>query len=273
MKNLSAYIEGVGLLGPGFASWPQAAQALAGDAAYEPQRTVLPAPALLPPPERRRTGRTVKLALAIGSEAAQASAREPATLSTVFASSGGDGQNCHEVCEALAGDDPKFSPIRFHNSVHNAPAGYWGIAMRAMAPSNVLCAYDGSFAAGLLESVTQVAIDAKPTLLIAFDTDYPAPIRDVRPVEDAFGVALVLAPHASECTLARIEVGLADAPSTTLASPMFEALRRGNPAARALPLLEALAKRHSASVVLDYLDDLRLEVSVAITYPDGGLAP
>jgi Beta-ketoacyl synthase, N-terminal domain len=263
VPTLNAYLEGIGFLGPGFPNWPQAARVLAGVAAYEPQRTVLPTPSALPSPERRRTGRTVHLALAIGHEAALASARDPATLSTVFTSSGGDGRNCHLVCETLAGDDRELSPTRFHNSVHNAPAGYWGIATRSMAPSNVLCAYDGSFAAGLLECVTQVAIDGRPTLLIAFDADYPPPIRDVRPIDDAFGVALVLAPHASERALAHLEVALTDACATTLASPVFEALRRNNPAARALPLIEAIATRRSMSVVLDYLDDLRLEVNIA----------
>ncbi|TKC86914.1 3-oxoacyl-ACP synthase [Trinickia terrae] len=266
--RLHAYIEGAGVLGPGLSGWPQAVQVLAGKTAYEPQPTVLPPPSALPGPERRRTGAPVKLALAVGGEAVAASERDAATLATVFAASGGDGQNCHAVCETLAGEDRALSPTRFHNSVQNAPAGYWGIAMRAMAPANVICAYDGSFAAGLLESVTQAAIDARPTLLIAFDTAYPAPIHEMRPIDDAFGVALVLAPQASERTLARIEVRLTDASATTLASPAFEALRLGNPAARALPLVEALAARRSGSVVLEYLDDLRLEVDVAVTSQD-----
>lgn len=269
MTNLTAFIDGVGMLGPGIANWPEAAQLLAGKTAYVQQRTVLPVPSALPPAERRRTVATVKIALAIGSEAAHASARDPAALNTVFTASGGDGENCHVVCETLAGDDRALSPTRFHNSVHNAPAGYWGIATHSMTPANVLCAYDGSFAAGLLESVCQVAIDAEPTLLIAFDVAYPPPIRDVRPIEDAFGVALVLTPRAGERTLARIEVGLTDAPSTLLALPPFEAMRRSNPAARALPLLEALATQRSASLVLDYLDDIRLGVKVEMSHPDG----
>jgi hypothetical protein len=273
MTRLSAFIEGVGLLGPGFSNWQQAAQVLAGNAPYEPRRTVLPPPLMLPPAERRRTVRSVKLALAVGLEAAEASARDAATLRTVFAASGGDGENCHVVCETLAGDDRDLSPTRFHNSVHNAPAGYWGIAMRSMSPSNVLCAHDGSFAAGLIESVSQVAIDAKPTLLISFDTDYPVPLRCTRPIDDAFGVALVLTPNAGERTLARMEMGFTHANATTLSSFEFEALRRDNPAARALPLIDALAKRHSASVVLDYLDDLRLEVNVTVFNPDRDMAP
>ncbi|MCG0583545.1 beta-ketoacyl synthase chain length factor, partial [Burkholderia cenocepacia] len=178
--------------------------------------------------------------------------------------SGGDGQNCHAICETLAGDDRQLSPTRFHNSVHNAPAGYWSIATRAMATSNVLCAHDGSFAAGLLESLCQVVVDRVPSLLIAYDTDYPEPLRAVRPIGDAFGVALVFAPEASERTLARIDVQLTDAPATTLAHAELDALRAGNPAARVLPLLDALATRQSTRVVLDYLADTRVQVDVAM---------
>ncbi|AYB52573.2 beta-ketoacyl synthase chain length factor [Ralstonia solanacearum] len=269
MTRLSAFIEGVGLLGPGLNQWPQAAALLTGQAPYVPERTALPPPAGLPAAERRRTGPAVRVALAVGLEAAAASGRDAATLATVFAASGGDSQNCHAICETLASEDRHLSPTRFHNSVHNAPAGYWSIAARAMAPSNVLCAYDGSFAAGLLESLCQVAIDAVPTLLIAFDTDYPEPLRAVRPIPDAFGVALVLAPEAGPHALARIDARLTDAPASALARSEFEQLRAGNPAARALPLLEALAARRSASVVLDYLPDTRLHVDLVLPGTSG----
>ncbi|HDR8868110.1 3-oxoacyl-ACP synthase [Burkholderia territorii] len=262
--TLTAFIESVGLVGPGLNDWPHAADVLAGRAAYASARTVLPPPAGLPPAERRRTGPVVRVALAVGLEAAAASGRDAATLATVFSASGGDGQNCHAICETLASDDRHLSPTRFHNSVHNAPAGYWSIATRAMATSNVVCAHDGSFAAGLLESLCQVAVDRVPSLLIAYDTDYPEPLRAVRPIVDAFGVALVLAPDASERTLARIDVQLTDAPATTLANPELDALRTANPAARALPLLDALATRRSTSVVLDYLDDTRVQVDIAL---------
>ena len=277
MIPLSAVIESVGLIGPGLASWVEARAVLAGRAPYEAARTVVPAPASLPSAERRRTGTSVKLALAVGHEAVAASGRDAASLATVFSASGGDGQNCHAICETLASDDRKLSPTRFHNSVHNAPAGYWSIATRAMAPSNVLCAYDGSFAAGLLESLCQVAVDGVPTLLIVFDTEYPAPMRDVRPVPDAFGVALLLSPvqganvrtvaGTDTSALARIDARLTDTPASVLAVPEFEQMRRSNPAARALPLLEALAKQRPASVVLDYLQDVQLQLD--ITVPNG----
>jgi hypothetical protein len=260
---ISAFIEGIGLLGPGFANWNEARETLGGRSGYLAARTVVPAPASLPPAERRRTGTSVRLALAVGQEAVEMSGRDVATLSTVFAASGGDGQNCHAICETLASDDRKLSPTRFHNSVHNAPAGYWSIATRAMAPSNVLCAYDGSFAAGLLEGLCQVTVDGVPTLLIAFDTDYPAPMREVRPVPDAFGVALVLAPKPGVHTLARVDARLTDARATALASAELESLRQSIPAARSLPLIEALARGHRSSVVLDYLQDVQLHLDIS----------
>ncbi|MFP6562298.1 beta-ketoacyl synthase chain length factor [Paraburkholderia sp. B3] len=269
--KLNACIESIGLIGPGLADWPQAADVLAGRSPYASARTVLPPPAGLPPAERRRTGPIVKTALAVGHEAVAASGRDGTTLAAVFTASGGDGPNCHTICETLAGDDRQLSPTRFHNSVHNAPAGYWSIAARSRAASNVLCAYDGSFAAGLIESVCQVAVDGVPTLLIAYDADYPEPLHAVRLIEDAFGVALVLAPLASvtpaadpQRALAHVTMTLTDAPATTLASPELEALRVSNPAARVLPLLEAIATRRASSVVLDYLPEMRVQIDVTI---------
>ncbi|MFS2107977.1 beta-ketoacyl synthase chain length factor [Ralstonia sp. Ralssp135] len=267
MTQLRAFIESIGLLGPGLRDWPHTADVLTGRAPYAHAPTELPPPAGLPSVERRRTGPVIKLALAVGHEAVAASGRDAATLATVFSSSGGDGQNCHAICETLASDDRKLSPTRFHNSVHNAPAGYWSIATHAMAPSNVLCAYDGSFAAGLLDSLCQVTIDATPTLLIAYDGEYPEPLNAVRPVPDTFAVAMVLAPEASPRTLARIDVTLTDAASTALAQPGLGALWQGNAAARALPLLEALAARRAANVVLDYLPETRVQVDITFGTP------
>ncbi|SAK47856.1 3-oxoacyl-ACP synthase [Caballeronia fortuita] len=263
MTSLRAYIEGVGVVGPGLTNWSHAADVLAQRSALDVARTVLPAPASLPSAERRRTGPVVRAALAAAHEAVAQSARDAATLAAVFAASGGDGGNFHAICETLASDDPQLSPTRFHNSVHNAPAGYWSIATRAMAASNVLCAYDGSFAAGLLESLAQVSVDGTATLLVAYDTDYPEPLRRVRPITDAFGVALVLAPQENERTLARIEARLSDANAFTFADAALEALRLSNPAARALPLLDALARGVASNVVLDYLDGTQLAVDIA----------
>jgi len=259
---LTAYIEGIGLLGPGLNNWPEGRRILASEAPYTSQPTDLPPPASLPPSERRRASRAIKLALAIGHEAIAAAQLDPATLATVFSSSAGDGYNCHEICQALASNDRQLSPTRFHNSVHNAPAGYWSIASGAMASSSVICAYDASFAAGLLEALAQVVADHTRCVLISYDTDYPEPLRAVRPVPDAFGVALVLAPQRSAQALARLAVGFTDEASARLADDALERLRLSIPAARSLTLLRTLARGGAARIVVDYLEDMRLSADV-----------
>ena len=146
--RIAAYVAGIGVLGPGLDGWPESRAVLAGERPYAPLPTVLPPPALLSATERRRTGRVVRLALAIAAEAVADAGAEAAQLRSVFTSSTGDGQNCHELCESLAEAAPEVSPTRFANSVHNAAAGYWSIATSAMRPSTVLCAFDAQLLRG-----------------------------------------------------------------------------------------------------------------------------
>ncbi|CAG9210292.1 hypothetical protein PSP6_290002 [Paraburkholderia tropica] len=129
-----------------------------------------------------------------------------------------------------------------------------------------------------------MAVDRVPTLLVAYDCEYPEPLRTVRPIADAFGVALVLTPVAHDDadaddsdnengnesgnagTRVCIEAKLTDAPATQLDAPELEALRVNNPAARVLPLLHALAARQAASVVIDYLPETRVRLD--LSWPD-----
>jgi len=259
--KIEAYVTGIGVLGPGLDGWPESRGVLAAERPYAPLPTVLPPPALLSATERRRTGRVVRLALAIAAEAVAHAGAEAAVLRSVFTSSTGDGQNCHELCEQLAEAAPEISPTRFANSVHNAAAGYWSIATNSMQPSTVLCAFDGSFCAGLLEALVQVTVDEEPILLVSYDADYPPPMSAKRPVPDAFGAALVLAPRREPGSLARLEITLCKEPAERLAEPL-ETLRRSNPAARALPLLKHLAIGRRARTVLEYLDGSGLAVDI-----------
>ena len=259
---LSAYVRGVGLLGPGISDWLSGASVLAGLTPYDPCPTVLPAPQSLPAAERRRVGATVKLAIGVAQQAIAGAAVDAASLAAVFTSSSGDGVICHEICETLATEERQISPTRFHNSVHNAAAGYWSISTAATAASSAVCAYDGSFAAGLLEALTQIAVSGAPVLLVAYETPYPPPLLAKRPVPDAFGMALILAPERSDTSLAHVAVELTDAAADTLSEPQLEALRTSIPAARSLPLLRLLARREPGRVVLEYLPRSRLAVQV-----------
>lgn len=260
-SELVAWISGVGLLGPGLTDWTSGAPILSGQQPYQTVPTVLPVPTCLPPAERRRVGAVVKVALAIGQAAVAAAEMDPTTLITVFTSSTGDGYNCHQLCETLASNDRHISPTRFHNSVHNAAAGYWSIATGATPPSNVLGAFDASFGAGLLEAMAQVMSEQAPVLLLSYDGDYPEPLFATRPVVDTCGIALALTPTASANSLACLKVSLCDAPGELMADAGLEALRRAIPAARGLPLLALLASG-GGTVRLDYLDNVGLQVEL-----------
>ena len=263
MPELTGYIEGIGLLGPGLSGWSESAAILTGARPYCTRPTQLPVPDGLPPAERRRLGGVVKLAIAVGLQASTAANSDPSTLPAVFSSSGGDGHNCHEICLTLAAQERQLSPTRFHNSVHNAAAGYWSIATGCKAPSTVLCAFDASFAAGLLEALTQVVVDRTRVLLVAYDAQYPPPLLMKRPIPDAFGVAFVLAARNSAAARARVTARLCDTAITPMQDPQLELLRRSIPAARSLPLLGCLARGNSGSVALEYLGHGQLAVDLA----------
>jgi hypothetical protein len=261
---LSACIQGLGVLGPGLADWPSAMSILRETDRYQRERTVLPVAMALPSAERRRAGRVTRLALAVGAEAVAHSGLEARALPSVFSSSGGDGEVCHEICESLAGDERLISPTRFHNSVHNAAAGYWSIAHGCPEASVSLCAHDASFGAGLLEALSELTLNSAPVLLVAYDADYPQPLRGRRPIPDAFGVGLLLAPPDAGAALASLKIELCNDAATPMHSPELEALRVSIPAARSLPLLQRLAQARGGRIVLDYLDTARLAVEIEL---------
>lgn len=263
MNPLSIRIRGVGLLGPGLPDWTTSRTHLQQPAGWSASPVVLPLPQILPAAERRRAGVPIKLAFAAALQAVAHAGADAAQLRTVFTSSGADSDNCHVILETLAGADRAVSPTRFHNSVHNAASGYWSIAVGCRAPSTSLCAYNGSFAAGLLEAASQVQATGEDCLLVAYDSPYPEPLQRIRPISHPFSVAFVLGSNATSGDLATLNLGLgASLPTSTLASPDLEALRTGIPAARSLPLLQALALGHAATVHLDYLDQLPLDIDV-----------
>ena len=266
MTVLRVGVRGIGLLGPGLSHWMAGAEILRGSAPYAAASTVLPPPERLPPAERRRSGACVKLAMAVADQAIAQAGLDPSTLATVFTSSSGEGNNCHVLCETLATAQPLVSPTRFTNSVHNAASGYWHIAVASRASSTSLCAFDGSFGAGLIEAATSVVVQNQPVLLVASDSPYPEPLHNKRPLPDHLGLALMLAPASDPQSCAWLNIELSDATNelSTCAEPALDALRRAIPAAAGLPLLQALARGGASAVdvVIDYLPALRLNIAV-----------
>lgn len=241
-------IEAIGLAAPGLADWPQTRRVLTGETPYEPAELPPYQPQLLPPNERRRATPAVRQAFRAAEQAT--AGRDVRALATVFAGSDADMAILHRICGAVAGAQKLVSPTDFHNSVHNAAAGYWGIAAGATAPSTTLAGYDGSFALGLFEAALQSAIEEQASLLVAFDVPAPAPLLQARPLGCAASCALWLQPSEQPAAFGHVLLSLCDEPETMLADVALEAQRRANPALRVLPLLRLIALGVAGRVVL-----------------------
>ena len=243
-------IEAVGIAAPGMENWAQAQPVLRGDAVYQPQELSVYQPNLLPPNERRRVAPAVRLAFRVAEDAVSHSTFKPAELAAVFATSESDTSILHRLCTALAETQRAVSPTDFHNSVHNAAAGYWSIATGAKQPSTSLSAFDASFVAGLIEAATMVQVDGRAVLLVAYDVVPPQPLQATRPIPQPFGVALVLSPPSADRRAPVLDLCLDAGAESQLENVALETLRLANPAARALPLLRALARAQASDVIV-----------------------
>ena len=250
MKPL--YIDAVGCCAPGLDGWDQAQPVLRGERPYLRQDLPPHASQLLPANERRRAPLSVRLAFRVAEDALRGDERPPARLASVFASSDGDTHISHRISLALAQPQRVVSPTDFHNSVHNAAAGYWSIATQARLPSVSLSACHASFAAGLLEAAGLAQVEDLDCLLVAFDVRAPDLLQPLWPVTESAAFALILSPRRSAGSLAVMHIELVPRVAETgMPEAGLETLRLGNAAARALPLLGLLARRKPGTVLLD----------------------
>lgn len=257
-------VEAVGIIAPGLVGWEEAQQVLSQARGYSPTSLPSLTPDLLPANERRRAARTTRLALAVAQQAVIMSGYDPRELWSVFASSGSEAEMTDRICRALSEPDRPVSPTHFHNSVHNAPAGYWSIATQCRKPSVSLSAFDATFSAGLLEAWTTAVVEQVSVLLVAYDNPPPPPLLSVRSFPAPCAIALLLSPQ-QPCkpTLGVLSLTLKGTGGITqLDDPQLETLRAGNPAAQGLVLLEAFARGLPACVNLPYISGNRLTVMV-----------
>jgi hypothetical protein len=249
MRPLEVYVQGVGLWAPAVAAWTDFKPWLDGTLAdAEPGK---PRADVLPANERRRAPDSVLLAAAAAGQAVAASGIDPATLASVFSSAHGDQAITDYMCAMLADSPAGLSPTRFHNSVHNAPAGYWTIATVCHAACSAISAGDASFGAGLLEAAAQAVADDHPVLLAAFDTRGHGPLLAMTQVTLPFAAALVLSPLRTPASLARLAITTAPtAAASRTRDDRLHAWGEMNPSAACLPLLEGLAHGAAIDIVL-----------------------
>lgn len=258
------YVNSIGVIGPGLLDWKQTAAILRGDDAYEKTEVQKFAPNLLRPNERRRTTALIKLALQVAEQAVDQASVDSDKFCSVFSSSEGDSAIVDNICDALTQPERPVSPTKFHNSVHNAPAGYWAIATHSHMPSNSICAGYGSLAAGLLESAGLAHTEKQAVLLVCYDYPAPPPLLSFVGIEEPFASAWLLSHESTSETIAGLSVAITrQQTESKLKDPDLEQLCASNPAAYALPLLQAIAAGKSDTVILPYLDGLSLEVSVS----------
>ncbi len=255
-------VSGVGLLAPGLEDWTSSLPVLTGARPYAAGELRLHRPTLLPANETRRTTRTINLALQVALQALPPGI-DRRSLASVFASSEGDTGVLDRTCGALTLPGRPVSPIQFHNSVHNAPAAYWSIGTGDTAPSSSICAFDASFAAGLLEAATLTLVEHRPVLLVAYDHLPPPALGTHCPVHASFAAALLLEPEPAPQSLYALALDLEETgQADTCSDPVLETLRRSNPIARSLPLLQAMARASRQRVRLPYVADRILSVEV-----------
>ncbi len=261
-KALRVCVDGVAFWAPTLPSWPIARAAFRGEGDLVDPPAKRPAPEVLAPAERRRAPDSVALALEVAAAAVREAERDAATLPSVFTSAHGDLAVNDYMCTTLASQPTLISPTRFHNSVHNASAGYWTIGTGCMAASTALTAFEHSFAAGLLEAATQCAAEDRAVLLVAFDVQATGALATVTKSEGSLAAAFVLAPQAGPQTQAAFDLTLATGPAQAAAlhSQAARSLR-GNAMADALPFLETLARAAGAPLALPLSRTLALRLT------------
>jgi hypothetical protein len=261
---LAARVLGVSVWGPGLEGWAASRAVLAGQADYVATPAVPPPPPLLAATERRRTGPVVRLALAVAHEAASASGLPAGSLRAVFGSSNGDGPVVGAILDALATAAPAervVSPTQFHNSVHNAPAGYWTIATGSQRPATCIGCNDDTFAASLLVALADLHASGGAVLVCCYDYPLPAPLDTVRCTGKLFAAALVLSHDGTGPSLSVTPHRCPADPVVLPLDPELQSLAQTNPAARSLPLLAALARQTRSRLDIPYLEG-RLSIEV-----------
>lgn len=239
-------IRGVAGWASGLPSWHQMVAFARGESLQDESAPKRPAPTLLPANERRRAPDSVLLALEVAQAACADSGLDPAVLPSIFTSTHGDLAITDYMGSTLARAAHEISPTKFHNSVHNAAAGYWTIGIGCHAPATAISAYDYSFGQGMLEAALQIAAGESAVLLVAYDSSSTGPLASVSRSTGLVALALVLSAAEPDSTsgrrmASRLTLQLENAPADSMLPGPLQSLYAGNAMAPAMVFADALA--------------------------------
>ncbi len=259
------YINGVGVAGSSMTNWRESSAILTGKKLYIPSEPEYVEPDILPANERRRSVKTVQLAIQVAMEAVENSGAKMESLQTVFASSMGDGFVMDKLFKSLAKLNKVVSPITFHNSVHNAAAGYWLIGAGCMKASVSIACKETTFGSALMESIAQLVSETEEIQLVAYDIPSPKPLQYAMPINAVFAVSFILSRTRSERSLALVELSTTPKDGNKqsgMDNVDLEVLRTDNPAARSLPILFSLANGKNMDILIEYTKHSLLRLNV-----------
>ncbi len=244
-KELKCKVAGVGAWGSYFENW-LALRALLDGAPLPEDKLKGPKPGIIPANERRRAPLPVRLAVESSWQATQDADVEPNTLTCVFVSGLGDTDLTDYMCKTLASEHKELSPTKFHNSVHNAPAGYWTISTGTMSAANSVAGYQESVSLTLLEAMIQCETEQKPMLLTFYDAPVAEILQPVLPNQETFAFSLVVFPESAEMngTLLTAKVEQREQTNWPVLNSSCDYLGKlyaENPAAKVLCLAESLS--------------------------------
>lgn len=260
--TLRVRIAGIGAWLPGAPDWTSLRGVLLGEGELAADAPAKPTAEVVPAAERRRAPDGVRLAAEVAAQACAAAGMEASALPCVFASTYGELAITDYVCATLADAPLELSPTKFHNSVLNAPAGYWTIATGCTAASSAVAAQFATFGAGLLEAAALACADGTPVLFACGDVAATGPLAEWMRSTQPFGVALVLAPDAGAGTTIEIDI-VAQASTPASAGAAIRAVAGDNPAnGEALALLSALATKQPARLALHLAPALSLALGI-----------
>lgn len=242
MNDIEFSIASIGAWGSNFENWGQLKQLLNGEQG-EAHGLKGPKPEIIPANERRRAPLPVRLAVETSWQATQGSTYDAKDLSCVFVSGLGDTQLTDYMCKVLAGENKALSPTKFHNSVHNAAAGYWTISTGCMQAANSVAGFDESVSLTLLEALIQADAQQRPMLLTFYDAPSSEVLKKLLKNEQSFSVSLVMVPSSLSDKAANFSMSVEQEPSAWPKASWSNELNecyQSNPVARVLSLLSLL---------------------------------
>lgn len=251
---MTVYVNATAVFGPGLENAAHTQLVLRGEANWQHEALSNIKPAMLPANERRRTTPVINIALHCLQDLIR-DVDDLRTVATVFASSDGELGIADKICSALAETEKIVSPTLFHNSVHNAAAGYWAIAASMQGSSTSLSAGDATYMCGLQEAVSRVETEGGTVLFVAYDYPVPHNLDSYRHFEYPLAIALRLGASAETGVLGTLTLDgtVVKQKESHCRNPSLEELRKGLPIGCGLPLVEAFSRRARMQVIMPYL--------------------